>query len=51
METSEPMWVNLILNIIGVNSVRLGGLHISIDENFMSSKLCLFQVNALQKVT
>ena len=28
METSEPMLVNTILNIIGVNSLRLGGLHI-----------------------
>ena len=27
-EASDPMWVNPILNIIGVNSLRLGGLHI-----------------------
>ena len=28
METSEPKWVNPTLNIIGVNSLRLGSLHI-----------------------
>ena len=28
MEASEPKWVNPILDIIGVNSLRLGGLHI-----------------------
>ena len=28
MEASERERVNLILNIIGVNSLRLGGLHI-----------------------
>ena len=28
LETSEPKWVNSILNIIGVNSFRLGGLQI-----------------------
>ena len=26
LEASEPMWVNLILNTIGVNSLRLGCL-------------------------
>ena len=28
MEASEPNWVNSILNIIGVNSLKLGGLHV-----------------------
>ena len=28
MEASEPKLVNPVLNIIGVNSLRLGGLHI-----------------------
>ena len=28
MEASEPKCVNSILNIIDVNSLRLGGLHI-----------------------
>ena len=28
MEASEPKWVNPVLNIIRVNSLRLGGLHI-----------------------
>ena len=28
MEASESKWVNPILDIIGVNSLRLGGLHI-----------------------
>ena len=27
MEASKPKWFNLILNSIGVNSLRLGGLH------------------------
>ena len=27
MEDSEPKWVNHILNIIGVNSLRFGDLH------------------------
>ena len=30
MEASEPKWVNPIFNIIVVNSLRLGSLHISI---------------------
>ena len=30
MEASEPKWVNPVLNIIGVNSLRLGGLHITV---------------------
>ena len=30
METSESTLVNPILNILGVNSLRLGGLHINI---------------------
>ena len=33
MESSEPKYVNPVLNIIGVNSLRLGGLHIYIDLN------------------
>ena len=28
MEASEPKWVNPVLNIIKVNSLSLGGLHI-----------------------
>ena len=27
LKASEPKWVNSILNIIGVNSLRLEGLH------------------------
>ena len=30
MEASETKWVNLVLHIIGVNSLRLGGLYITI---------------------
>ena len=30
MEASEPKWINSILNIIGVNSLKLGGHHLSI---------------------
>ena len=32
MEAFEPKWVNPVLNIIGVNSFRLGGLHISWEK-------------------
>ena len=28
MEASKPKWVNPVLDIIGVNSLRLGGLHV-----------------------
>ena len=28
IEASEPKWVNPVLNIIEVNSLRLGGLHL-----------------------
>ena len=36
MEASEPKWVNPVLNIIGVNSLRLGGLQLSsiTEENW-----------------
>ena len=29
MEVSEPKWVNHVLKAIGVNSLRLGGLHLN----------------------
>ena len=29
LDASEPKWLNLILNIIGVNSLRFGGLPLS----------------------
>ena len=32
MEAFESKWVNSILNIIGVNLLRLGGLHIKVDS-------------------
>ena len=32
MEVSEPKWVNSILDIIGVEPLRLGGLHIQIEN-------------------
>ena len=31
LEASEPKWVNPILNIIGVNSLRIGGLQIKMS--------------------
>ena len=31
MKASEPKWVNPVLNIIAVNSLRLGDLHITIQ--------------------
>ena len=37
MEASEPKWVNLILNIYGVNSLRLGVLHV-ISNNHLTHK-------------
>ena len=37
LEVSEPRWVNPILNIIGVNSLRLGGLHIFEYNEYDSS--------------
>ena len=40
MEASEPKWVNPILNIIEVNSLRFGGLHIFLVLNFEISMLC-----------
>ena len=33
MEASEPKWVNSVLNIIGVNSLRLESLHIISNLN------------------
>ena len=30
LETSEPKWVDSILNINGVNSLRLGGLKLAL---------------------
>ena len=33
MKAFMPKWVNPILNSIGVNSLRLGGLHINYDGN------------------
>ena len=37
MEAFEPKWLNPILDIIGVNSLRLGDLHL--DLNFFRLKL------------
>ena len=37
METTEPNGVNLILNIIGVNSLRLGDLQITVISNSVLS--------------
>ena len=37
MEWFKPKWVNSILNITGVNSLRLGGLNIVIHKNFLWS--------------
>ena len=33
LKASKPKWVNSVLNIIGVNSLRLGGLQIRIKNN------------------
>ena len=38
MEASMPKWVNPVLNIIGVNSLRLRGLQISCNEVDSSKK-------------
>ena len=39
MEASEPMWVNPILNIIGVNSFRFGGLHMVLIKDYRHANL------------
>ena len=31
LEASEPKWINSVLDIIGVNSFRLGDLQINLD--------------------
>ena len=36
IEAFEPKWVNSILYIIGVNSLRLGGLQIIIKNQYWS---------------
>ena len=38
MEASEPKWVNPIFNIIGVNSLRLGGLQIHLFFSLSGSE-------------
>ena len=40
METSEPKWVNSILNIIEVNSLRLGGIYFIIKNHSVTGMLC-----------
>ena len=37
MEDSKPKWVNSILNIIGVNSSRLGEFHLNHDKVFINT--------------
>ena len=39
MEASEPKWVNPLSNIIGVNSLRLGGLHICLSYWIIKKKI------------
>ena len=63
MEASETKWVICVLDIIAVNSLRLGGLHIHIDihkklgkNNFYITKkrlekdILLFNFNNLYKL-
>ena len=38
MEASEPKWYNPVLNVIMVNSLRLGGLHLYVSMNFLKLK-------------
>ena len=40
MEASEPKLVNPVLNIIGVNSLRLGGLHMLLDYKVSYFNIC-----------
>ena len=35
MEASKPKWVNFILNIIGVNSLRLGASNFVLHEKLL----------------
>ena len=52
LEASKPKWVNPILNIIGINSLRLGGLHfrnttIIYSVHFQEMKLLLHFINKI----
>ena len=38
IEASEPKWVIPVLDIIGVNSLRLGGLHIINNNHIIKKK-------------
>ena len=41
MEASEPKLVNSILNIIVVNSLKLGDLHITLSFIISIDKICM----------
>ena len=51
MEVSEPKWVNPNLNIIGINSLRLGDLHIAktIFSNIKKNMNLKIQLRKLYK--
>ena len=45
LEAFEPKWVDSILNVIGVNSLGVGGLQFL--YNITLNKLCFFPMNKL----
>ena len=49
MEASEPKWVNPVLNIIGANLLRLGGLQINVIENMKIQNTTWNQNNIFAK--
>ena len=53
LEASEPKWVNHVFNIIGVNSFRLGGLHLYISLNclnFLKKSSGIFYLSFWNKI-
>ena len=48
MEASEPKWVNTALKTIGVNSLMLGGLHIT-NYNVNSLKQFGYKISKIDK--
>ena len=45
LEASKPKWVNPVLNIIGVNSLRLGDLHSSCKVNIIRAWTIYWSAN------
>ena len=50
MEACEPKLVNSVLNIIGVNSLRLGDLHMSSKQYFYKEMIDYLSLNSGQTI-